>query len=724
MRVRYIVPALLCVCAFAAEPIRFLPEKKLFIIDAGPVTWVAGINERNELQHVYWGGRVTRDADWNAVHSLPEWASFDLTTTTTPQEYPGQGAGLFTEPCLKITMQDGNRDLVLHYASHKIAGNTLTITLKDISNNVFADVSYTAYPDSGIIRRATLIRNNTNQPLVIENAQSGVWYVPQGTGYRLSYLAGRWAGETQLQHEPVNPGLKVIESRRGATSAQANPWFALDRDASEEHGRVWFGALGWSGSWRISIEETPLHQVRVTGGFNPFDFGYRLKPGESLETPGFYGGYTEGGFGEASRVLHRFERAQILPERSRSRPRPVLYNSWEATTFNVDEAGQRALAEKAASIGVERFVMDDGWFGARDNDRAGLGDWVVNPRKFPNGLKPLIDAVHHSGMDFGLWVEPEMVNPNSDLYRAHPDWVINFAGRPRTEGRHQLVLNLARDDVKEHIFGVLDRLVTDNDIAFLKWDMNRNFSEPGWPEAAPEDQKKIWVAYTRNLYDIIDRLRERHPKLEIESCSGGGGRVDLGMLQRVDEVWTSDNTEAFDRLSIQNGFTHAYTPQVMMAWVTDVPNMNGRSTSLKYRFLVAMNGSLGIGANLNHWSNEDFALARNMVALYKSIRTTVQQGRLYRLIMPPADVVASEYVSDDGAQAVFFAFRHSQQLGEPAAAICLRGLDPNATYRLRRVDGLLLDRGDELSGSYLMNQGLRFNLSGDFAGSAVVLERE
>ncbi len=213
-------------------------------------------------------------------------------------------------------------------------------------------------------------------------------------------------------------------------------------------------------------------------------------------------------------------------------------------------------------------------------------------------------------MKFGLWVEPEMVNPDSDLYRQHPDWAMHFPGRPRTEGRNQLVLNMARDDVKEHIFGVLDALLTNNHIAFLKWDMNRNFSEPGWPEAPAGAQKEIWVKYVNNVYAIIDRLRERHPGLEIESCSGGGGRVDLGMLSRVDQVWTSDNTEAFDRLRIQDGFSAAYAPKVMMAWVTDVPNMNGRSTPLKFRFLVAMMGSLGIGANLNHWSDADFALAR------------------------------------------------------------------------------------------------------------------
>jgi len=705
--------------------VRYLAPTKIWILETDRTSYVLGINELNELQHVYFGKKLLRDADLVAVRATGGYA-FESKEGMTPEEYPGWGGMRYFEPCLKVTTAKGTRDLVLKYVSHEIRGDVLDIRLKDIRYDLGVTLSYQVFPGYDIIRKQSRIENRTSAPIVVESAQSGVWYVPAGGGYRLSYLTGRWAGETQLMREPIQPGKKVLESRRGNTSHQANPWFAIDAQgaADEEHGRVWFGLLGWSGNWKFSVEQTPNQQVRVIGGYNDFDFGYQLKPGEALETPPFYGGFTDQGFGETSRILHRFERAEILPDRASPHPRPVLYNSWEATEFAVNEAGQTELAQKAAKIGVELFVMDDGWFGQRNDDHAGLGDWFVNTRKFPNGLKGLIDAVNGLGMKFGLWVEPEMVNPNSDLYRAHPDWAIHFEDRPRTEGRNQLILNMARDDVRDHIFGVLDKLVSENNIAFLKWDMNRHFTEPGWPEVPPAEQKKIWVKYVNNVYDVIDRLRARHPKLEIESCSGGGGRVDLGIMRRVDEVWTSDNTEAFDRLRIQEGFSQAYAAKVMMAWVTDVPNMNGRSTSLKYRFLVAMNGSLGIGANLNHWSNEDFALAKNMVGLYKSIRATVQQGRLYRLRMPPDDVMANEYASNDGAQAVLFAFRHSQQLGEPAPPIYLRGLDPNATYRLRRLDGLLLDHGEELSGSYLMNQGLRFNLSGDFAASAVVLERE
>jgi alpha-galactosidase len=327
-------------------------------------------------------------------------------------------------------------------------------------------------------------------------------------------------------------------------------------------------------------------------------------------------------------------------------------------------------------------------------------------------------------MDFGLWFEPEMVNPDSDLYRKHPDWAMHFPDRPRSEARHQLVLNMARDDVKNYVFDALDKMLSENNIKFIKWDMNRHFSEPGWPEAPLPEQKEIWVKYVWNVYDIIDRLRAKHPGLEIESCSGGGGRVDLGILERTDEVWTSDNTEALDRLTIQHGFTYAFSPKVMMAWVTDVPNMNHRSTPLSFRFLVAMQGSLGIGANLNKWADEDFALATKMIAYYKQIRNTVQTGNLYRLMAPEENSFsANQYVSRDGKQAVLFAFLHSQQFRNPAPNLYLRGLDPSAQYRVQKIDDKLVDANSTYSGSYLMNHGISLRLTGDYDSTSVLFER-
>jgi alpha-galactosidase len=730
MRTRWFLALFLLLCPWlrAKADIQYFPERKVWVLEAGETTYAFGVNERGELQAIYWGQRVPHGADFRTPHGLPEIASFDLSTTTTPQEYPGWGAELYTEPALKATFADGNRDVVLHFVEQHLDGDTLEIVLKDVASALQVHLYYRIFPQTGILERWSRIENKTDQAITLESAQSASWTVPHGEGYGWHYLTGHWGAEWQLHSEPLQTGARIIESRRGSTSHQASPWFAIDRpqQTTEESGPVWFGALGWSGSWRITVEQTAMQQVRVTGGFNPFDFGYRLKPGEQLETPPFYAGFTNGGLGEASRILHRFERQSILPGGEKAALRPILYNSWEATEFNVSEAGQIELAEKAAKLGIERFVIDDGWFGQRKDDHAGLGDWYVNTQKFPHGLKPVIDRVHALGMDFGIWVEPEMVNPNSDLYRKHPEWAMNFPGRPRTEARNQLLLNLARDDVKEYVFNWLDQLVTNNDIVFLKWDYNRNWAEAGWDAVGPDEQKKIWVAYVRNLYDILDRLRAKHPKLEIESCSGGGGRVDLGILRRVEEVWTSDNTDALDRLTLQDGFTQAYTPGIMMAWVTDVPSgIDGRVVPLKFRFMVAMSGSLGVGGNLNKWTPEEMQAAARYVAFDKRIRATVQRGSLYRLIAPEgSEVSANEYVSQDGRQAVLFAFLHSQQFGTPFPTIFLRGLDENAMYKVQAIDPAQLTETQSVSGAYLMHHGIDLDLHGDYDSTSVILEKQ
>ncbi len=708
---------------------------KTFRLDGGDSTYVFGVNTRGELQQIYWGGRLGASDKFPQTMPKREWASFDSSYSNTPQEYAGWGAGLFMEPALKITFADGNRDLVLHYASHEEKPGGFDVVLKDISRPIFVTLHYVIDSESGILARSATIENRGSAPVTVEQAAAAAWALPAGH-YTLNYLTGRWAGEWTLTQEPIHPGARVIESRRGSTGHQANPWFAIQAGApDEEHGEVWFGALGWSGSWRITVEQDQLDAVRITGGFNPFDFGYVLKPGERLESPVFYGGYSPQGLGGASRILHRYELEHILPRISATanqpapRVRPVIYNSWEATEMNVTEAGQEALAEKAAALGIDRFVMDDGWFGQRKNDQAGLGDWYVNQEKFPHGLKPLIDRVHALGMDFGLWVEPEMVNPDSDLYRKHPEWVLHFPGRPESEQRNQLVLNLARPDVREYVFNFLDELLKENDIAFLKWDYNRNWSEPGWDQLPAAEQKRVYVEFTRNLYGILAELRHRHPNLEIEDCSGGGGRVDLGILRYVDEVWTSDNTDPFDRLSIQNGFTYAYTPQVMMAWVTDSPHsLNHRTTSVAYRMLSSMQGSLGIGANILKWNDDERSTAKRLIAAYHQVQPTIVQGQLYRLISPlnGSEFSATETVRPDKTQAVVFAFIHSTQEQRGFPLLKLQGLDPATEYTLTSIEGKAGKGTPEVAtGAWWMNHGLEMdeNFRGDFQAAAFRLDQ-
>ncbi|WP_263351411.1 alpha-galactosidase [Acidicapsa acidisoli] len=717
-----------CTQAFA-QPESSSPSQPVFRLDGGDTTYAFGVNERGELQQLYWGGRISAQDAVPPAHPEKELASFDSSYNNTPQEYAGWGAGLFQEPALKVTFADGNRDLVLHYVSStKPDVNSLEITLKDISRAITVTLHYKIDPESGILARSATIENSEPKPVMIEQAAAASFSLPPAH-YTLNYLTGRWAGEWTLNRETIQAGERVLESRRGTTGHQANPWFAIGKgDADEEHGETWFGALAWSGSWRIVVEQDQIDKVRITGGFNPFDFGYQLKTGEKLETPVFYAGYSHHGFGGASRLLNHFTVSHILPEGPNPKPRPVIYNSWEATEFAVTEAGQEALAEKAAALGIDRFVMDDGWFGQRKTDHAGLGDWYVNKEKFPNGLKPLIDKVHSLGMDFGLWVEPEMVNPNSDLYRQHPDWVLNFPGRPRTEQRNQLVLNLARQDVRDYVYGFLDKLLSENQIAFLKWDYNRNWSEPGWDQLPPEEQKKVYVQFTRNLYSILAELRAKHPGVEIESCSGGGGRVDLGILHYTDEVWPSDNTDPLDRLTQQDGFTRAYPVQVMMAWVTDSPHwLNGRTTSVTYRMLVSMQGSLGIGGNLNKWSDADLTTTKRLIAAYHQVQKTITQGDLYRLISPTngSEFSATETVSPDKSQAVFFAFAHSTQEERGFPRLQLLGLDPTAEYSLTSIEGKAIPGTPaQASGSWWMNHGVDLDLHGDFQAAAFRLDRK
>ena len=724
--------------AAAAQPafVSYDSAAKTFRLDGGGASYVFGVNSRGELQQLYWGGRLGATDTFPQAAPLPEWASFDSSYNNTPQEYAGWGAGLFAEPALKVTFADGNRDLVLHYASHTVKANGFDVVLKDVKRKVAVTLHYSVDPESGILARWATIENGEALPVTVEQAAAAAWALPPAH-YTLNYLTGRWAGEWTLNQEAVRQGARVIESRRGSTGHQANPWFAIAAgEPEEEQGEVWFGALAWSGSWRITVEQDQLDHVRVTGGFNPFDFGYVLHPGQTLETPVFYGGYSANGMGGASRLLHHFELAHVLPRTAATegqplpRPRPVIYNSWEATEFAVTEAGQMELAEKAAALGIDRFVMDDGWFGQRKDDHAGLGDWYVNKEKFPNGLKPLIDKVHALGMDFGLWVEPEMVNPNSDLYRKHPEWVLNFPLRPRTEQRNQMILNLARPDVRAYVLGFLDKLLTENDIAFLKWDYNRNWSEPGWDQLAPAEQKKVYVEFTRNLYAILAELRHRHPKVEIESCSGGGGRVDLGILRYTDEVWPSDNTDPFDRLTMQDGFTYAYTPQVMMAWVTDSPHwLNKRTTTLTYRMLSSMQGSLGIGANISKWSAEEAATVKRLIAAYHEVQPTIVEGDLYRLISPQdgSEFSATQTVRADKGQSVVFAFIHSTQEKRGFPRLKLKGLDPAAQYTISPIEGKALAGSPAVaSGAWWMNHGLEMDADfrGDFQAAAFRLDRK
>lgn len=690
--------------------IHFDEPRMIWVLETKTGAYAIGLCRTGTINHIYFGEKLSCLSDYPSAESVAKYP-FTLGSDLNAEEYMGWSKAKYTEPCLKATFSDHVRDVDLEYDSWCMTTDTLTITLKDQHYPLSVHLTYKLYEELDIIERSAKIVNNGEHSISLEEVLSGATYVPKHRNYRLGYLTGKWVGETQFSQTMLPTTKVVLESRRGTTSHYANPFYALDPNgqATEMTGEVYYGALAFSGNWKITIEKDHFGLVKVSAGVNDFDFCWDLKARSSFTTPGFFIGYSNAGFGEASRNLHRLQLQYLLPASGREKLRRVLYNSWEATYFDINEEQQVKLAEAAASIGVELFVVDDGWFGTRNSDKSGLGDWYVNQRKFPQGLNGLISKVNSLGMDFGLWVEPEMVNPDSELYRAHPDWVYHFPTRQRTEIRNQLILNLAREDVRQHIFDSLNELLSTYRITFIKWDMNRNFSEPGYPAAPVSEQREIWVRHAWGLYDIVKRLKERHPEVIFQSCSGGGGRVDLGVLQHFDQVWTSDNTDAYDRLRIQEGFSFAYCAKVMESWVTDeVSQLNQRKLSLKYRFHCAMMGNLGIGENLLKWSEAERSEARELIELYKDIRPIVQHGDHYRLLSPRDNhISAAIYVDQAKEEAVVFAFLHSNSFADRLPRLRLAGL---ADHTLYSIGGST----QPISGKALKQIGLELNLNGDF----------
>ncbi len=722
--------------------------------------------EASILRHLHWGAPIDLESAVaiGRASDVPLGGERLTWGSELPLEYVPWGGQRYDEPSLKVDFPDATRGIEWRVSGHSVKAFegtwTLGIELRDTHYPLWVDVFYRIFDDADVIERWARVRNVGDEgAIVVRQAHSANWCLRLEPGWRARYLQGGWGSENQLSEVLLQPGKVVIESRRGTTSHECAPWFSLDPNAqaNETTGEVFSGSLAWSGSWKIVLETTPGRRLHACGGLNDFDAPIMLEPHAELVLPVFAGLYSSEGFGGASRAWHHYQLRHVLwhaardgaspsfpssalgrPDAARTRSRasrpagamssatkspdgpalrPVLYNSWEATWFAVSEAGQAHLAELAAEMGIELFVVDDGWFTGRRNDHAGLGDWFVDKEKFPEGLGALISKVNGVGMAFGLWVEPEMVNPDSALYRAHPDWVLHFAHRTRTQRRNQLVLNLARDDVADFVFTTLDRLLSEYAIDFVKWDMNRHLSEPGWPDER-QNPERVWLDYTRNLYTVLDRLRAAHPNVDFESCSGGGGRVDLGILARVEQVWTSDNTDALDRILIQEGFSQAWTTQAMMAWVTDSPNpMTKRRLPLRFRFHVAMAGSLGIGGNLAEWSDEERAEARELVETYKAIRPTVQLGHLYRLAsIEKGPLAAREYVSADGRFVVAFAYSVAKPLRPWPSRLRLAALDPAASYRN-------LDSGAIERGAVLMQLGVDLPNALDVSSMLVRLER-
>ncbi len=684
-----------------------------WFLETATTMYVVGISEQGIPAQRYWGPRLPAADRDRLAHGMRSRSlhSHGSRPSEVEEELLVGGGSRWGVVGLDVVLPGADRAPELVFAADEIEPQevdgtldaiTLRLRLRDSRGPLMVTLCYRLRAGTDVIERWNELSLDASAPgdALLHRVDSANWFIEDQSDYRYSAVNGYWAGETQLERKALPVGELTFTSRTGTTSHGANPWVMIDDGTTtEDVGLVRSVALGWSGTWRLTVQRRAEGGVSVSTGFGHDGVVLRLCPGSSLTTPSSFGQVSSGGFGAASRGWHRFVRERLRP--TGDQVNPVLYNSWEATEFDVTEEGQLALARRAADMGAELFVVDDGWFSTRTDDTSGLGDWWPDPRRFPAGLRRLRDEVAALGMRFGLWVEPEMVNPRSELYRRHPEWVLHVDGRHRAERRNQLVLNFARDDVREWAFGWLDRLVGDNAIDYLKWDMNRPFSQAGWPENAT-DQDSLWVGHARAVHDIMRRLRVAHPGLRIESCAGGGGRVDLAMAAVADEFWTSDNTDAIDRQPIQHGFSQLYPAIAMSNWVTDSPNpLTFREVPLEYRFHVAMAGSLGIGGDLTRWSPHELETATALIAQYKRIREVVQLGEQYRLGgLPGRDRSAVQYVH--GGRVVVLCYEPRRSLDRGSRHVTLRGLEEDARYRD-------LATGEEYGGGYLHHRGFPFH---------------
>ncbi|MCK2241667.1 MULTISPECIES: alpha-galactosidase [unclassified Crossiella] len=572
--------------------------------------------------------------------------------------------------------------------------DTLRLTFADELSGLWAELCYQAVPGQDVLLRWVEFTNTGPADLELSRLDSAGVCIPTGSaGARLTYLTGQWSQEFQRRELILPAGRFGLHSRFGVPGHAAVPWLAV-QDAAEPDGPAWGISLAWSGSWQLEAEIEPAGWTRVHAGRLPHPGPIRLAPGQRLSTPELALASSVDGLDGLSRVWHAYDRSL-----SRPRARPVLYNSWEATGFDVDGPGQLALAKVAADLGVELFVVDDGWFTGRHDDTGGLGDWTPDESAFLEGFGAFVQQIRALGLDFGLWVEPESVSPKSKLYAEHPDWVYRIDGRPATLIRNQLLLDLGREDVYLFLRDTLGKLLDDYPISYLKWDMNRPPTERGGPAG------DLDAAHVANYHRLLDHLRTTYPHVTIEACAGGGARTDLATIARTDVLWPSDNTGPLDRLSIQDGFLLAHAPHLLSSWVTDAPGIfDPRPRSLKFRFVTAMAGVLGIGADLGKWSAGQRAEATELIAQYKKIRGIIHTGVVHR---PRADrdTEAVQYTAGDTV--VVLAWNTGRLDGAPlvpgrSARVRLRGLNPAASYVDRTT-------GARYSGAHLLYAGLPFD---------------
>jgi len=721
-------------------------QQQLFHLQTKGSSYVFQILPSGYAAHLYYGKRLrASDLSWLLVsqercsfspNPVPEDRSISL--DTLPQELPVYGTSDYRHPLLQARLEDGTTITEFKYVSHRmeqgkpgLAGlpavyvereseaETLVLNMQDLASGLHVELIYAVLEDYDAITRSMRIINDSGASIELLRALSASVDFPH-MDYEWLQLSGAWTRERDVIRRPLAYGMQAVESRRGSSSHQQNPFAALlSPGTDEDHGEVYGFSLVYSGSFIAQAEVDQFRTTRLSIGINPFDFTWLLEPGESFQTPETVMVYSAGGLGGMSRTYHKLYRERLARGEFRDQERPVLVNNWEATYFNFNAEKIENIAKAGQELGIELFVLDDGWFGRRDRDNSSLGDWIVDLNKLPDGLDDLVNRVNHLGMQFGLWFEPEMVSPDSDLYRMHPDWCLHVPGRRRTEGRQQLILDFSRQDVRDEIVRMIGNVLSSAPITYVKWDMNRNMTEIGSALLPPQRQRETAHRYMLGLYEVMERITTAFPHILFESCSGGGGRFDPGMLFYMPQTWTSDNTDAVARLRIQYGTSLVYPVSSIGSHVSAVPNHQvKRTTPLDMRGLVAMSGNFGYELDLTRFSDEEKEAVKEQVALYKEIRGLVQFGLYYRLLSPfEGNETAWMFVAEDGSEAAVFYFRVLSESNAPLSRLKLKGLDPDADYSILGSDGVF-------GGDALMYAGISVGEDrGDFHSELFRLKR-